>query len=96
MVVVTRGAKGAEGWTAQGHVQVPPVAVAVVDTVGAGDTFQAALLTWIAEQGALSPTALKGCSVESMARALAFAARAAAVTCSRRGADLPRRAELQD
>jgi fructokinase len=96
MVVVTRGAKGAEGWTAQAHVQVPPVAVTVVDTVGAGDTFQAALLTWIAEQGALSPTALKGCSVESMARALAFAARAAAVTCSRRGADLPRRAELQD
>lgn len=94
MVVVTRGAHGAEGWTAQGHAQVPPVAVVVVDTVGAGDTFQAALLTWMAEQGLLHPEALRDCPPPLLAMGLAFAARAAAVTCSRRGADLPRRAEL--
>ena len=94
LVVVTCGARGALGWSAAGRVAVPPVAVDVVDTVGAGDTFQAALLTWLAEQGLLDPAALAGLSVAQLDAALRFAAQAAAITCSRRGADLPRRAEL--
>ena len=94
-VVVTRGAKGATGWTAGGaRADVPPVAVTVIDTVGAGDTFQAALLTWLAEHGALNAAALAALDASALASALGFAARAAAITCSRRGADLPRRAEL--
>jgi fructokinase len=94
-VVVTRGSEGAAVWTAGGQVAVAPVAVAVVDTVGAGDTFMAALLTWIAEHDALSARALAGLPLPAWREALAFAARAAAITCSRRGADLPRRAELR-
>lgn len=94
LVVVTRGGEGASGWTAAAQVDVPPVKVAVVDTVGAGDTFQAALLTWLAERDALAATALAALSKDALAEALGFAARAAAITCSRRGADLPRRAEL--
>ncbi|MNC95106.1 ribokinase [compost metagenome] len=66
----------------------------VVDTVGAGDTFQAALLTWLAERGRLSIEGIGGLSSADLGTALDFAARAAAITCSRRGADLPRRAEL--
>lgn len=93
-VVVTRGAQGAVGWTAQARVTTPPVPVTVVDTVGAGDTFQAALLTWLAENGALSATALASLPQQALADALAFAAQAAAITCSRRGADMPRRTEL--
>ncbi|MEQ1685934.1 MAG: carbohydrate kinase [Burkholderiaceae bacterium] len=93
-VVVTRGAQGAVGWTAQTRVVTPPVPVTVVDTVGAGDTFQAALLTWLAENGALSAAALAALPQQALADALAFAAQAAAITCSRRGADMPRRAEL--
>ena len=58
LVVVTRGAEGALAWTAQHHVAAPPVRVAVVDTVGAGDTFQAALLTALAERGQLTRAAL--------------------------------------
>ncbi len=85
---------GAIGFSAQGSVQAPPVPVAVVDTVGAGDTFQAALLTWAAETGRLSAAALAQVDLAALAQALAFAGRAAAITCSRRGADLPRRAEL--
>ena len=94
LVVVTRGAEGAVGFTARDTVTMPPVATAVVDTVGAGDTFQAGLLTWLAESGRLSPGAVSALDAEALRQALSFAARAAAITCSRRGADLPRRHEL--
>jgi fructokinase len=81
-------------WNAAGRVAVDPVRVPVIDTVGAGDTFQAALLTWLVEHAALSGPALGALPGAALAEALQFAARAAALTCSRRGADLPRRAEL--
>lgn len=95
LVAVTRGAEGALAWTPQVHASVPPVRVEVVDTVGAGDTFQAALLTWLAEHGKLSAASLASLAQDELASALRFAARAAAITCSRQGADLPRRHELE-
>jgi fructokinase len=94
LVVVTSGAQGAAGWTGQAHARVPTVPVDVIDTVGAGDTFQAALLTWLAEHGALAASSLQALSGAELESALGFAARAAAITCSRRGADMPRRGEL--
>jgi fructokinase len=94
LVVVTRGGEGAWGWTAAHHINTPPVAVQVVDTVGAGDTFQAAMLTALAERGLLSRDALGRLPAAALAEVLGFAVQAAAITCSRRGADLPRRAEL--
>ncbi len=94
LVVVTRGAQGASAWTAHHHVAVGSVVVQVIDTVGAGDTFQAALLTALAERGLLSAAALRGLGADVLKDVIAFAARAAAITCSRRGADLPRRQEL--
>ncbi len=94
LVVVTRGHEGASGFTARGAVAVPAAPVAVVDTVGAGDTFQAALLAWLSEQGRLNPAALDSLPTEAVTAALTFASRAAAVTCGRRGADMPRRADL--
>jgi len=66
----------------------------VIDTVGAGDTFQAALLTALAERSLLHADALRGLGAPALQAVLQFATRAAASTCSRRGADLPRRAEL--
>jgi fructokinase len=95
LVVVTRGAEGAMAWTPQAHAGVPTVQVELIDTVGAGDTFQAALLTWLDEHDRLSAPALHALSVAELESALGFAARAAAVTCSRRGADMPRRNELR-
>lgn len=94
LVVVTRGAHGASAWTATHHASVQPVAVQVIDTVGAGDTFQAALLTALAERGLLSPDGLRAIGEAALREVMGFAVRAAAITCSRRGADLPRRGEL--
>jgi fructokinase len=94
LVVVTRGGDGAQAWTAQATARVPTPAVTVIDTVGAGDTFQAALLTWLAEHDSVAPQALGSLSTSQLSQALSFAAQAAAITCSRRGADMPRRSEL--
>lgn len=94
VVVVTRGGEGAEAWSRGVHVRAAPRQVNVVDTVGAGDTFQAALLTWLDEQGRLTPAGTRDWDAATLAAALDFAGRAAAITCSRRGADLPRRREL--
>lgn len=94
LVVVTRGGAGAQAWTATRTVEVPAVAVTVIDTVGAGDTFQAALLTWLAEHDCLSIDGLGALLAVDLCEALEFASAAAAITCARRGADLPRRAEL--
>ncbi len=94
LVVVTRGGEGAVGFTARDQAAAKPAPVNVVDTVGAGDTVQAALLTWLAEHEALSPEAIRRLDGAALQAALQFAVRAAAITCSRRGADLPRRHEL--
>jgi fructokinase len=94
LVAVTRGRHGASAWTRGAHADVPSPETKVIDTVGAGDTFQAALLTWLDEHDALTPDALSNLDAASLDTLLGFAARAAAITCSRRGADMPRRAEL--
>jgi fructokinase len=94
LVALTRGGKGAFAWHASGVCEVPPVVVDVIDTVGAGDTFQAALLARLDELGVLSPAGVRGMAAPELLDAMGFAAQAAAITCSRRGADLPRRAEL--
>jgi len=94
LVALTRGGKGAFAWHASGVVEVPPVHVDVIDTVGAGDTFQSALITRLDELGVLTPERVRGMDAETLLDAMRFAAQAAAITCSRRGADLPRRAEM--
>lgn len=93
-VVVTHGADGASAWRPGEAPRIEPVAVQVVDTVGAGGTFQAALLAGLAEHLVQSPAALRGIRLAPWQQVLRFAARAAAITCSRRGADMPRREEL--
>ena len=95
MAVVTRGENGAVALTGGGvAATVAGQRIVVADTVGAGDTFQAALLAALKERGQLSRAALKQADQASVEALLRFAVGAAAVTYSRRGADLPRRADL--
>ncbi|MDO5617868.1 carbohydrate kinase family protein [Kocuria sp.] len=100
MVVVTRGDLGP--WaiteaTGQEGVEVPARRTDVVDTVGAGDTFMAALISQFADRGLEGPGAGEGIAALETAEVeniLRRAADAAAITVSRAGADLPRRHEL--
>jgi fructokinase len=96
LVVLTQGELGARAWTRRVHVHLPAERVAVVDTVGAGDAFQAALLAGLAETGALLPEAIGELEEPALSRLLDFATRAAAITCSRRGANPPNRPELPE
>ncbi|MER7567851.1 carbohydrate kinase [Streptomyces sp. NPDC048523] len=94
-VVVTQGGDGLTVFTRDGAVlPVPGEKVDVVDTIGAGDTVNAALLHGLAGLDALSPEAVACLGVEDWARLLRFAARAAAITCSRAGAQPPYASEL--
>jgi fructokinase len=91
LVVVTDGGRGAEAYTSTLHVAVAAPAVTVVDTVGAGDSFQAALLAACADRETLSADALDRLDAKQLTEILTFAVQAAALTCTRAGADLPRR-----
>src|SRR5580704_8087598 len=95
LVIVTRGAQGAEAWHKRaGSVVVEAPVGPVVDTIGAGDSFQAALLFALQAMDRSSACALAEITADELRRALSFAARCAAITCSRPGADPPRRAEI--
>ena len=94
LAVVTRGPEGAVAYGRFGAVAIPAQAAAVADTVGAGDSFLAALVAHLAETGGLRPERLATLGASEAEAALRFAVRAAALTCGRRGADLPRRADL--
>jgi fructokinase len=94
LVVVTQGGKGATGYTKSHKVGVTPKPVTVVDTVGAGDTFNAGILASLHEQGALSKQRIAALSEAEIHAALTLGAAAAAVTVSRAGANPPWRREL--
>lgn len=90
LVVVTRGNNGAIAWHAgAGQIEVTAPMVAVVDTIGAGDSFQAALLFALHKQGRLARKSLKDAGADELRRALSFAANCAGITCTRPGADPP-------
>ncbi len=93
LVVLTDGGAGVLAVHGDLEVRLPAAAVEVVDTVGAGDTFTAGLLHALSGAGALGGR-LVDLPQQVVAHALDYAARAAAITCSRAGADPPRAAEL--
>ncbi|MEB8341931.1 carbohydrate kinase family protein [Streptomyces endophyticus] len=93
-VVVTRGAAGLTAFTRAGEVTVPGVPVDVADTIGAGDTVNAALLHRLSAHDALDAASMTALSEAQWRDILSFAARAAAVTVSRAGAEPPYAHEL--
>jgi fructokinase len=89
LVVITRGADGLLGITADGAVEVPGVKIEVADTVGAGDTVGAIIVEAMIEKGILNLTD------EVLKATLHRAAVAAGITCSRKGAQPPYKHELK-
>ena len=96
LVVVTRGGAGVLAARLVGgeavRTTLPAFSVSVADTVGAGDAFNAGLLTQLAERGVTSRAALAALPDAALAEALRFAVAVAALNCERPGADPPPRA----
>lgn len=94
LAVITEGAKGATAFTRQQTVSVAASKVEVVDTVGAGDTFNAGILESLYKQGVLNKDALSQLAEPQLRQMLSRAAQVAAVTVSRAGANPPWLKEL--
>ncbi|MEX3776309.1 carbohydrate kinase [Pseudomonas sp. MYb118] len=95
VVFLTRGGDGAAVFSRRhGTWSVPAAQVKIADTVGAGDTFQAALITWLTEQQLDSVEGVQQLTREQIDAMLKFAVQAAALTCSKTGPDLPYRRQL--
>jgi sugar/nucleoside kinase (ribokinase family) len=91
----TRGIKGAGAWHRQaGLVEVDAPVVDLVDTIGAGDSFQAGLLVALRAMGRIAARPLAEMTADELRRAVAFATKCAAFTCGRRGADPPHHFEI--
>jgi fructokinase len=91
LVAITLGGDGAVVANAQDVATIPAPSTEVVDTIGAGDSFMAAVLAWCAAYDWPAAVELDGTELIDLGR---YAAAAAAITCSRPGADPPRTAEL--
>jgi fructokinase len=99
IMIVTRGSKGPWGICAEGTTEVSAPVTSVMDTVGAGDSFMAALLGALVDlelDGAQRRSELRRITTQQLTSVLTYAARAAAVTVSRAGANPPFRNELDD
>ena len=90
LVVVTRGADGLVGYTSDGAVEVGGQKISVVDTVGAGDTVGAIVVQGLISDGLMN---LRGDVLKDV---LHRAAVAAAITCSRAGAQPPYAHEIRE
>jgi len=89
VVVVTRAEKGLTAYSSEAVIDVPAVKVELVDSVGAGDTIGAVLVEGVLTHG------LENLRNEGLRSVLERAAKSAAITCSRAGANPPTREELE-
>jgi len=94
IVAVTMGADGARAFCQAGDVHVPGVPAEVVDTVGAGDSFDAGFLSGLKQQNLLSEQALRDIGPEGLRQALDLAVNVASIVVSRAGANPPWKHEL--
>lgn len=95
LVVLTKGGDGAQLWSQTTTASITAPKIQVIDTVGAGDTFQTALIDQLLSLRADSDDWSAQLTTEKLEAIGNFAATAAAITCSRQGADLPNRQEIE-
>ena len=100
LAICTLGSRGAMALLRKNdgtitRVNVPGTKVPLVDTVGAGDAFHAAFLSRLELKKKMSRSALVNLSEDELYEAILFANKAAAIVCSRRGAEPPSRKEVE-
>jgi pfkB family carbohydrate kinase len=95
IVALTRGENGALAASGDTLVTVAGIPVTVVDTVGAGDSFGAALIAALLDDGAFGPKATTAVDEPVLTRATSYAVTASAITCTRTGAVPPSRREIE-
>ena len=95
LMVVTLGKKGAFAVNKKLEiVEVTANEIEVIDTIGAGDTFAAALITQLLENSWINKNALDILSSDDLTEILTNCSAASAITCSREGANPPHRHEV--
>ena len=94
VVAVTRGGQGAIAGSGDAFADVAGIPVPVVDTVGAGDSFGAALVAALIDEGAFGVGATQRADEALLNRVVSYAVAASAITCTRTGATPPSRAEI--
>ena len=99
LAICTLGTKGALALLRRNdgsvtRVNIPAVSLPVVDTIGAGDAFHGAFLSWLEMKGKMSRSALVNLNETELAESLFFANKAASIVCSRRGAEPPTKREI--
>ena len=96
LVILTCGGTGVRAWKPEGNIIfVNSLKVDVVDTVGAGESFNAGFLTNLGEVGLLKKTAIRVISESDIVAAFNFGVRTAAITVGQAGANPPLRNELE-
>ena len=100
LAICTQGVKGASAMLRRNdgnllEISAPTVNLPVVDTIGAGDSFHGAFLSWLEFHGKMSRSGINALTETELFDALYFANKAASITCSRMGAEPPSRKEVE-
>lgn len=89
LVVLTEGSKPVRAWTRHASAAYQPPPVPVIDTIGAGDSFMAALLADLHHTGRLSVAAIEALDDAALETILTWAGTAATHTVQQAGANPP-------
>lgn len=96
LVIVTKGGEGATAHASWGNIHIPAFEVEIVDTIGAGDTFNAGLLAGLKNQGLLSKQRLRQINSKELSAAIEYASKVAAYTVTQSGANSPTKDQIQN
>ncbi len=95
LLILTKGGDGAVVFSKHGTQAIPSAPVPnLVDTVGAGDTFMATVISELSKRELIGKSAIRTASAKQIETVLTIAAKAAAINCGRKGCNPPTALEL--
>ncbi len=94
LIIITHGAEGSAAYSTTGTIKTNAITTNVIDTIGAGDSFNAGIISALREAGLLNKSSLAAADISDIKPAMEQAALIASITVSRAGADAPWKNEL--